>query len=232
MPTPSPRAIAMIENFENGGVYNEHPNWPGGSSGVTIGTGYDLGYETKGQFFADWGACLDRGALYSLADVCGLKGGMARLALGPVLHVVVPENAANQVFYNQDVARYSAITAAAFANCADLSEDSFGALVSLVFNRGAGMNDASGDGDHRRLEMREVRDAMATKMFDKVPVFIRAMKRLWPEGAGLDGLRTRRDAEANLFEEGLAGGVVAGATESDADNLNDAELAKMGIPPA
>ena len=74
--------------------------------------------------------------------------------------------------------------------------DAQGALVSLVFNRGPGM-----DGDRRR-EMRAVRDAVARKDLREIAGQIRAMKRLW-EGQGLDGLLRRRDAEADLVESAI-----------------------------
>jgi hypothetical protein len=56
------------------------------------------------------------------------------------------------------------------------------------------------DGDDRK-EMREIRDAVALGDFAAVPPAIIAMKRLWPN---VEGLRIRRDREAELFKEGLA----------------------------
>ena len=75
--------------------------------------------------------------------------------------------------------------------------DSFGALVSLAYNRGASFS-APGD---RYREMRAIHDHMASGRFDKVPDEFRSMKRLWPNMAGL---RNRRDHEADLFAKGLA----------------------------
>ena len=61
LPEPSPdiptRAVAFIAREEVGGrgFYDAQcirPTWPGGASGVTIGVGYDLGYQAG--FAADW----------------------------------------------------------------------------------------------------------------------------------------------------------------------------------
>src|SRR5262249_9984062 len=61
LPEPSPtiptRAVAFIAREEVGGrefydTHAVHPEWPGGDSGVTIGVGYDLGFQT--DFEADW----------------------------------------------------------------------------------------------------------------------------------------------------------------------------------
>jgi hypothetical protein len=63
--------------------------------------------------------------------------------------------------------------------------------------------------DDRYIEMREITAAMAQGLFSAVPGFIRKMKRIW-QGAdgkplpGCAGLLVRRDAEADLFESGLA----------------------------
>jgi GH24 family phage-related lysozyme (muramidase) len=81
-----------------------------------------------------------------------------------------------------------------------LHPDAQGALVSLVFNRGAAMQ-----GDRRR-EMREVRDAVASttlpteEKLRSIAASILSMKRLWPDTLGL---RRRRDAEAKLVEEAI-----------------------------
>jgi hypothetical protein len=76
-----------------------------------------------------------------------------------------------------------------------------GALVSLVFNRGASFRR---DGDRYR-EMREILRLMGRQEFAGIPAQLRSMKRIW-EGQGLDGLLRRREAEASLFERGLAAG--------------------------
>ena len=92
--------------------------------------------------------------------------------------------------------RSSAKVKKALPNTDKLSEDSFGALVSLAYNRGASF---SKDGD-RYKEMREIKENMANETFDQIPDCFREMKRLWPN---MRGLVDRREAEAKLFEAGL-----------------------------
>ena len=81
-------------------------------------------------------------------------------------------------------------------NTDKLSEDSFGALVSLAYNRGASFSMA----DDRHKEMRSIKEHMANEEFDEIPDEFRSMKRLWPN---MRGLVDRRESEAKLFEDGL-----------------------------
>lgn len=201
----SARALAEIEADEIGSraAFNPRPTWPGGSSGVTVGVGYDLGYESDTQIVRDWIGCLPAETVRRLSNAAGMTGNAARALAFEMQDIAVPFEAAERVFRELNIPRYSAMTAAAFPNCADLSPDSFGALVSLVFNRGPGMADAPGDTQHRRREMREIHDAMAERRFPDVPPLILAMQRLWQGVPGMGGLVSRRAREAALFAAGL-----------------------------
>jgi len=77
-------------------------------------------------------------------------------------------------------------------------------LVDLVYNRGTDMGPHPGDPQDRRLEMRQIRDALAANDPASIPGYLRAMTRLWttPDVAGV---RQRRLDEATMFEQGLAG---------------------------
>jgi len=72
-----------------------------------------------------------------------------------------------------------------------LKPEQTAALLSLVFNRGASLSGP------RRVEMVEIKAALANGDFDAIPDLLREMKRLWPDTRGL---RLRRDREAELFE--------------------------------
>lgn len=195
------RAIDMIVAFEvaSPAVYTrrwQRPIWPKGASGVTIGVGYDLRFANRRFLDRDWPmlSATDRA---TLATVLGLSGERAHAAIPSVQSVVVPWPAAQTQFL-AFLPYQAAQTEDAFANTHLLADESFGALVSLIYNRGAAMprNSAS------RLEMRQIRDLMAAKTFAPIPDRIRAMKRLWPQ-PDARGLLIRRDAEALLFEMGL-----------------------------
>jgi GH24 family phage-related lysozyme (muramidase) len=175
----------------------QHPEWPGGASGVTIGVGYDCGYAEAHQIATDWGDKLPAAMVKALESVAGIHGSPAA-SHARELHgiVTVSWDAAMAVFSARDVPKWEQIVAHALQNTDKLSGDSFGALVSLAYNRGASFHK---DGV-RCIEMRNIADLMATERFDRVPHEIRNMKRLWPN---VRDLRERRDHEAALFEKGL-----------------------------
>jgi GH24 family phage-related lysozyme (muramidase) len=224
--SPSAAAIDLIESFEIDTPYNPRPTWPGGASGVTIGVGYDCGYQSAAQIKADWGDLLPAGVVTRLQSYAGRAGMQAQRLAQVAQDIMVPRAAADTVFRARDIPRYADLTARTF-RCDGLSPDSFGALVSLVFNRGAGMSDPPSPPApwQSRREMRQIRDALLAGRPDQVPALIRVMKRLWV-GKGLDGLIRRREAEACLFERGL--GLGAGNAppphEITADDLMAAEL--------
>jgi hypothetical protein len=194
----SKKAIDLIIQFEVGGrnYYDkvlQKPSWPGGASGITIGLGYDIGYETEKQFLSDWSANLNLNFVNALKPLCGLTGEKARLMLkGEVLNVRVPYNIAYDVFVNKDIPRYYAMTKKIYPQLETLNEDTQGALVSMVYNRGASLA-----GDSRK-EMKAIVDLVAKQDYHGIAEEIEKSKRLW-EHKGLDGLVLRREAEADLI---------------------------------
>jgi hypothetical protein len=183
------------------------PEWPGGSSGVTIGIGYDIGagVSDKAQLWADWRGRIADHMITALEPAIGVTGERAQV-LTARLHdkVDVPWDAAMAVFEQVDVPRWYAICAKALPNFEKLPPDCRGALVSLAYNRGASFSKQRdpGDAQDRHREMRAIRQHMAQRRFERIPDEFRSMKRLW-RGKGLDGLLARRDREAVLFEAGL-----------------------------
>lgn len=199
----SPAAVNMIVFYEvsSEAAYNakyQPPTWPGGMSGVTIGIGYDCGYASANTIRADWGDKLPTVMVEQLVHTSGIKGSPASSA-AHALHgtVRVPFEAAMAVFTQHDMPKWEGIVSRALPNIDLLSSDSFGALVSLAYNRGASF-DLEGT---RYTEMRSIHTHMSNKNFSAIPNDIRSMKRLWPSVAGL---RIRRDAEAGLFQKGLS----------------------------
>ena len=171
--------------------------WPGASSGVTIGIGYDCGYSTPARMREDWGGKIPDHMIEALITACGVTGARAKPLAAKLKPVVnIPWEAALDVFENVDVPRWAATVRKSLPNTELLSSGSFGALVSLAYNRGPSFSEA---GDRFR-EMRAIKAHMVAKNFDRIPNEFRSMKRLWPD---LSGLRDRRDREAILFERGL-----------------------------
>ena len=198
----SKRAIELIIQHEIGGraVYDKRYNkvyWAGGESGATLGIGYDLGYNTEKQFMADWSANLNLNFVNALRPLCGLKGEKVKAMLkGEVLNVRIPYNTAYEVFVKSSLPRYYAMTKKIYPNMDLLNEDTQGALVSMVYNRG---NKLEGDS---RLEMRAIVDLIAKQDYEGIAEQIEKSKRLW-ENKGLDGLVLRRESEADLVRDSM-----------------------------
>jgi len=186
-------ALVLILDAEG---LDQPGKWPGGSSGITIGVGYDLCFVKEDQFEEDWSPFLSADEMDRLKDVTGLSGEDASQRASEFGDIKIKRPDAEQVVKERTLPLYSQRTEDAIPGVDQLPAAAQGALVSLVFNHGPGMNGDS------RLEMRAVRDAVAAGDLQEIANQIRAMKRLW-EGKGLDGLLKRRDAEADLVESAI-----------------------------
>lgn len=199
---PSKRAIDLIVATEvTSQAYYEKkyrkPVWPGGASGVTIAVGYDLGYANEDKIRRDWTGKISDDMVDCLVKYAGLSGEKAHARLAEARgEIDIPWAVAYDVFSNIDMPEWCAKVKSSLSNTDKLSEDSFGALVSLAYNRGASFSMT----DDRRKEMRSIKEHMANEEFDEIPDEFRSMKRLWPN---MRGLVDRRESEAKLFEDGL-----------------------------
>jgi uncharacterized protein (TIGR02594 family) len=199
----SDRAFNLIVEFEvtSKPVYEKryrHPEWPGGRSGVTIGIGYDVGYATKDQLSGDWTTVIPNPMISALNSAVGVTGAAAKaLAQKLGASVDISWDAAIKVHRNKVLPRWIGIVQKALPNTGAPNPNQLGALVSLTYNRGASF---STPGD-RYTEMRAIKAHMQSSQVDKIPDDIRSMKRLWPD---VQGLRDRRDREADLFATGSA----------------------------
>lgn len=175
--------------------YKKHlqkPVWPGGGSGITIGIGYDLGYNSPSQIKRDWQAYLSDKDLEKLIAVARKKGADAKQKLSTISRIKIPFEAANEVFSIVVLPRYAALTFKAYPGITKLLPDAQAALLSLVYNRGRAMSGS------KRKEMKAIQALVKKKDYVAIASQIKSMKRLW-EGKGLVGLLKRRDAEANLI---------------------------------
>jgi GH24 family phage-related lysozyme (muramidase) len=87
------------------------------------------------------------------------------------------------------------MTKAIYPELDSLNEDTRGALVSMIYNRGNKL-----DGDSRK-EMRAIVDLVAKADYEGIADQIERSKRLWENG--LDGLVKRREEEADLILNSL-----------------------------
>ena len=199
----SKKSLEMIIQHEIGGrAYYEKklqaPIWAGGESGCTIGMGYDLGYTSEKQFMLDWSGVINLNYINALRPTIGIKGPQAKAMLkGEILNVRIPYNTAYEVFVKSSLPRYYAMTKKIYPNMDLLNDDTKGALVSVVYNRG---NKLEGDS---RAEMRAIVDLIAKQDYEGIAEQIEKSKRLW-ENKGLDGLVKRRESEADLILQSLA----------------------------
>jgi GH24 family phage-related lysozyme (muramidase) len=198
----SKKATDLIIQHEVGGraYYDKKlqaPIWAGGESGVTIGMGYDLGFNTEKQFMLDWSGVINLNYINALRPTIGIKGPQAKAMLkGEILNVRIPYNTAYEVFVKSSLPRYYAMTKKIYPNMDLLNEDTKGALVSVVYNRG---NKLEGDS---RAEMRAIVNLIAKQDYEGIAEQIEKSKRLW-ENRGLDGLVVRRESEADLIRESI-----------------------------
>lgn len=200
------KAIDLI--LESEGV-DQPGRWPGGGSGITLGYGCDIGADPASLEF--WRGILTDEQIERLESAKGVTGRAAAQIQTRFHDIKVTEAQARDVFMRQSLPREEALTAKAFPGSDKLPGEVFGALVSLVYNRGT---DLLGE---RRREMRAIHDAIINSernVEGEEPItrqnnllrFIaqqfRSMKRLWA-GQGLDGLLKRRDAEADLVKSAI-----------------------------
>lgn len=192
--------LIVMEEVSSRAVYvsrYQRPEWPQGSSGVTIGIGYDLGYSTRQQIADDWSKLVTPAMLSAMQRCAGVHGTNARDLLPSVRgEILIPWDAAMSVFMGRDVPKWTQTCRDHLPHFEELHPDAKGALVSLAYNRGPSF-DMEGD---RYTEMRAIKAHMLARAFDQVPGDIRSMKRIWPTQPGL---RRRREDEAELFEKGL-----------------------------
>jgi len=197
------RAVAFIGRKEVGSrrmydLSNSRPTWPKGASGITIGIGYDLGYQST--FEQDWSDVLSPTQMAALRPWLGKKGGSAEAGPPVLSEISIPWHASWMVFIRRTLPEEISKTRRTFQRCDELPPMCLGMLVSLVYNRGASMEDSKNFSLNRK-EMRDIRDAMAAGRFADIPAALRSMSRLWPD---LPGLVERREDEATVFEQALA----------------------------
>lgn len=171
----------------------EYPIWPGGASGVTWGIGYDGGHQTRAVVLDDW---QQHGQVDRLGQTAGIIGKQANAVLPRFRDIPTAFDHASRVFEERSLVEYERRTERAFRDgFTDLRPTACGALVSLVYNRGAAMT-----GDSRR-EMRNIRDNCVPKQdYACIASELRSMKRLWRGTVNENGLSARREAEAILVE--------------------------------
>ena len=196
----STQARELLLKYEVGGgeayyeKYLSKFTWPGGASGPTIGIGIDCAYYKPEELRSIF-SFLPKNQIELICGAYGKTGESGKV------YTRTLRAAGIQMGWSEAVKTLEEIIWVKFADLAEmvfpgldkLCINAYGAIVSLVFNRGASLNGAS------RLEMRNIKNLIPSKDYKKIASEIRKMKRIWI-GKGLDGLLERRDAEASLVE--------------------------------
>lgn len=197
-PEIAPAGYALILDFEVGGgrAYYDRflirPEWPGAASGLTVGVGYDCGYNSAGVILSDW---RDFAGRARLAECAGITGSRARALVAPRRDLRVPWELAEEVFVDVSVAKFWQLCRRSWGPGFDtLRPNAQWALLSLTFNRG---NSFAGPA---RAEMRAIRELIPARDYSGMAAQLRAMTRVW-QGRDIErAMQRRRNAEARLME--------------------------------
>jgi hypothetical protein len=200
MRLPSKNALDLILEYEVGGgksyydKFLSKPTWPGGASGFTLGIGVDCAYYTT-QELEKLFHFLPKNQLEIVKNASGKKGVQGKEYTQKYKNcgIVITWDQAINMFNELTWSKFSRLAEKTFPELDKLCDDAYGAIVSLVFNRGSSL---VGDS---RLEMKKIKNLIPQKKYKEIANQIRNMKRLWI-GKNLDGLLSRREDEAKLVE--------------------------------
>jgi GH24 family phage-related lysozyme (muramidase) len=197
---PSDKTLKLLFEYEVGGgkeYYDKFLSkftWPKGASGPTIGIGIDCAYYTPQEiekifnFLPDNQIRLIKGASGKTGE-----SGKEYTKILRKENITVNWEQAIEIFNNITWKKFTFLAEKTFPSLDKLCPDAYGAIVSLVFNRGTSLKGPS------RLEMLKIRDIVPQKDYNAIASQIRKMKRLWV-GKNMEGLITRRESEAKLVE--------------------------------
>jgi hypothetical protein len=200
MKKPSQNTLNLILKYEVGGgksyydKFLSKPTWPGGASGFTLGIGVDCAYYTPDELEKIF-HFLPKHQLEIVKNASGKKGlyGKEYTQKHKDSGIVISWDHALTIFNDLIWVKFSKLAEKTFPELDKLCDDAYGAIVSLVFNRGSSL---VGDS---RLEMKNIKNLIPKKDYKAISNEFIKMKRIW-KGKNLDGLLERRDAEAKLIE--------------------------------
>jgi hypothetical protein len=185
-----------VSDENNYNLKLQKPIWPGGTSGITIGLGYDLGHQSPDQIEHDLQRIINDSDISKLKSFAGIIGIICKRYL-PV-DIIITWNQAQQIFYSTSLKRYSGIAARIYDELETLHPYEQTAIIGLIYNRGGSLKDKPGE--DRRREMNLLIQAIKLDDDKQMSLLIRSMKRLW-KNQGLNGLINRRELEAQYIEK-------------------------------
>jgi GH24 family phage-related lysozyme (muramidase) len=200
MKSPSSNTLKLLFDYEVGGgesYYNKYLSkftWPAGASGPTIGIGIDCAYYSKDEL-ANIFSFLPQKQVSIIQGASGKTGEAGKEYTKKLRDagISVSWQQAQSIFEKTTWPKFAKLAERTFPSLDQLCDDAYGALVSLVFNRGGSLSGES------RSEMREIKNIVPQKDYSGIAKQLRSMKRLWVN-KNMDGLVRRREAEAKLVE--------------------------------
>ena len=197
---PSPKTLDLLLQYEVGGgksyyeKYLSKFTWPGGASGPTIAIGVDCAYYSELELAKTF-SFLSKDQLDQIKKASGQSGerGKEYAKILRAAGIIVNWDKALDIFQKLTWPKFTKLAEKTFPGLEDLHPDAYGAIISLVFNRGTSLK-----GDSRK-EMVNIKNLIPKKDYKKIAKEFRNMKRIWV-GKSLDGLLERREAEAKLIE--------------------------------
>jgi hypothetical protein len=197
---PSPKTLDLLLQYEVGGgklyyeKYLSKFTWPGGASGPTIAIGVDCAHYSESELIEIF-SFLPKDQLKQIQGASGKSGekGKEYTKNLRASGIVVNWDKAVDIFQKLTWPKFTKLAEKTFPGLSELHHDAYGAIISLVFNRGTSLK-----GDSRK-EMANIKKLILKKDYKQIAKEFRSMKRIWV-GKGLDGLLERREAEAKLIE--------------------------------
>jgi GH24 family phage-related lysozyme (muramidase) len=197
---PSEKTLELLLRYEVGGgkpyyeKYLSKFTWPGGASGPTIAIGVDCAYYSESELFKIF-SFLPKNQLIQVQGASGKSGEKGRLYTVKLraAGITVTWDKALEIFEQLTWPKFTKLAEKTFPGLENLHPDAYGAIISLVFNRGTSLV------GEKRKEMANIKNLISTKKYKQIAQEVRNMKRIWV-GKGLDGLIERRESEARLIE--------------------------------
>lgn len=180
-------SLARVHAWEG---HRGHPYWPGGSSGVTLDPGFDLGHQSAEELRRRY-AFLGGAALAILATVVGFRGAAARRALAAddrLRRISISTEQAVEVM-PEIAARYWRAIVRRFPRLADPTTPPGvqTAMLSIAYNRGAD-----------NAELAPLGRPLAAGAWGEVADLVGVMQ----QDHQLAGVRRRRREEAAVIRQG------------------------------
>ncbi|HTJ83932.1 MAG TPA: hypothetical protein VL400_19570 [Polyangiaceae bacterium] len=200
--------------------YNPLPHWPGGASGLTIGMGYDLRYQSPAQLHSDWDGVLTPEQLARLeaytTQVKIVKGKQRKVvgpkptkaALKAMADIEVRYKEGLKVFEDKILPRYREDAYRTFPGLKDMDPYTQASVIAMTYNRGTGYDDdpnrkrgESKAKQRKRLARAKHFVEMKGAIFRQDTVAISAILREMKAETSMKGVKNRREGEAKYLDD-------------------------------